>query len=290
MLQQTRVDAVIPYYNAWLSSFPTLDALADADEQAVLKKWEGLGYYSRARNLHAAARLVRERYNSTVPASYDDLRSLPGVGDYTAGAILSIAHQIPAPAVDGNVRRVLSRLFDVDAEPAELRATADELVDAERPGDFNQALMELGARVCTPRSPSCFACPLMLVCAARKHGTIELRPRKKPKKQIPTFRCITLVTLQNEQVILRQRPATGLLASLWEFPAVPKAPRTAASLGEFEHVFTHQRIIYDVWLTNRSRKLLPSERLVLLDDLNDYALPNAQRRIAKAVRQHLSSD
>lgn len=279
MLQQTRVEAVVPHYNRWMQSFPTVAALADAEQHDVLKNWEGLGYYSRARNLHAAARLVREQYAGALPSRYEDLRALPGIGDYTAGAILSIAHQQPLPAVDGNVRRVLSRLYDVDAADSELRSYAADLVDNERPGDFNQSLMELGARVCTPRSPSCFACPVSSRCDALKNGTIELRPRKKARKEIPTEHCITLVTLVDASVILRQRPATGLLAGLWEFPEVATAPAHAKSLGQIEHVFSHKRIIYDVRLSRRRRALKPGERFVSLRDVPAFALPNAQRKI-----------
>ena len=289
MLQQTRVDAVVPYYNAWLESFPTIDALANADEHAVLKKWEGLGYYSRARNLHAAAKVVREAHNGAVPSSYEQLRALPGVGDYTAGAILSIAHRVPAPAVDGNVRRVLSRLFDVDAEPAELRALAARLVDVEQPGDFNQSVMELGATVCTPRSPSCFACPVAHHCDARKNGTIELRPRKKAKKQIPTARVLTLVTLHNGRVVLRRRPRSGLFAGLWEFPESSRLPNDAVEIGQFDHRLTHRRIVHDVWLSHRKKKLHADQAWVPLEDLADYALPKAQRSIADALSRPITA-
>ncbi len=165
MLQQTRVDAVVPYYERWLRRFPTLHALATAEPDEVLRAWEGLGYYARARNLHRAARVVRERHAGDVPSEPAALRELPGVGDYTAGAIASIAFGRREPAVDGNVRRVLARLLDVaDPPPARLRAVAAALVPAERPGDFNQALMELGALVCTARVPRCADCPVRGVC------------------------------------------------------------------------------------------------------------------------------
>ena len=160
MLQQTRVDTVIPYYRRWLERFPTVLALADADEEAVLGSWKGLGYYSRARNLHRAAQVVRDGHDGQVPSDPKDLRALPGVGEYTAGAVASIAFDLPEPVVDGNVRRVLARLHDLaDPTPAQLRALTTELLDRARPGDFNQGLLELGATVCTPRAPKCGSCP-----------------------------------------------------------------------------------------------------------------------------------
>lgn len=178
MLQQTRADTVIPYYERWLRRFPTLDALATAEPDDVLKQWEGLGYYSRARNLQRAARFVRERHRGDVPSEPSALRELPGVGDYTAGAIASIAFGRAEPAVDGNARRVLSRLLDIaDARPTGLNKVATALVPNERPGDFNQAVMELGATICTPRNPRCDECPIGELCRSRARGTQHLRPR-----------------------------------------------------------------------------------------------------------------
>ncbi|HEX2166809.1 MAG TPA: A/G-specific adenine glycosylase, partial [Longimicrobiales bacterium] len=194
MSQQTRVETAIPYYQRWLSRFPTVAALADASPDEVLKAWEGLGYYSRARNLHAAARIVRERHGGEVPVQYDALRALPGVGEYTAGAVSSIAFGARRPAVDGNVRRVLARLLDDPApSPAMLHAAAGALVPAERPGDFNQSLMELGATICTPRAPRCRRCPVAGRCAALAAGTQEQRPLPKPKKVVPTIALATAV-------------------------------------------------------------------------------------------------
>jgi A/G-specific adenine glycosylase len=180
MLQQTRVDTVRPYFERWMRSYPTIDALADADLDDVLRHWQGLGYYGRARNLHRAARLVRERHDGRLPGDPSALRKLPGIGEYTAGAVASIAFGARAPAVDGNVRRVLARLHGLaDPGAAELRRLATALIPAERPGDFNQALMELGATVCTPRSPACGACPLTDWCRAQALGRQEVIPRPR---------------------------------------------------------------------------------------------------------------
>ena len=220
MLQQTRVDTVIPYYEAWLHRFPDVEALAVADEGAVLKAWEGLGYYRRARNLHAAARVVRERWDGEVPSTEAALRDLPGVGKYTAGAVASIAFGQAVPAVDGNVRRVLARLFDVPKPTGRwLRETATALVDRERPGDWNQALMELGATVCTPRAARCESCPVAWACAAKAAGTVAERPAPTVR-HAPRVAVIALAVLRTPggDVLLERRRADGLLAGMWALP------------------------------------------------------------------------
>ncbi|NNL30824.1 MAG: A/G-specific adenine glycosylase [Gemmatimonadetes bacterium] len=218
MLQQTRVDTVVGYYDRWLERFPTVSSLADADEGEVMKAWEGLGYYRRARNLHGAAKAVRERPQG-FPRSSDELRALPGVGEYTAGAVASIVFGEVTPAVDGNVRRVLARLYDEpDPKPAWLRERAAELVDRGRPGDWNQAVMELGATVCTPQGPRCETCPLSVWCAAREAGTAEKRPAARKAKVVPHGRFVLAVVEMGGQVLLQRRPAGGLLGGLWAFP------------------------------------------------------------------------
>lgn len=226
MLQQTRVETVVPYYQRWVARFPDLESLAEAEEDDVLKMWQGLGYYSRARRLQEGARVVRERFAGTVPSDSGTLRELPGVGEYTAGAVASIAFGEVVPAVDGNVKRVLSRLFDLsDPTPSEYRGLAQELVDPDRPGDFNQALMELGALICVPRSPRCVECPVASECLALKRGTVAERPAVRKKKPIPEVDVSVLVALAEDSagdfhLLLRKRPAKGLLAGMWEFPGV----------------------------------------------------------------------
>jgi A/G-specific adenine glycosylase len=226
MLQQTRVETVLPYYGRWVERFPTLEALAEAEEDEVLILWEGLGYYSRARRLHQGAREVRERYSGELPSNSEELRELPGVGEYTAGAIASIAFGEVVPAVDGNVKRVLSRLYDLPKpSAAEFRRIAFDLVDPGRPGDFNQALMELGALVCLPRSPRCPECPLGTECLALARGTVADRPAPKAKKSVPEVDIVVLVAVARDSngrrhLLLRKRPVSGLLAGMWEFPGV----------------------------------------------------------------------
>ena len=233
MLQQTRVETAIPYYDRWMERFPTVEALADGDEESVLKAWEGLGYYSRARNLHRSARLVRERLGGVIPQDSHSLKTLPGIGEYTSGAIASIAYGEVVPAVDGNVRRVLSRLFDLeDPMDASLRKRAGELVDSDRPGDWNQALMELGATVCTPRSPRCSACPLTGECRALAEGTQELRPASKRRPRVRAVSYAVVVALNPAgEVLMVRRPRDGLLGGLWEFPAVEMGVEDAPPVG-----------------------------------------------------------
>jgi A/G-specific adenine glycosylase len=225
MLQQTRVETVIPYYKEWVKRFPDLESLAASEEDEVLKLWQGLGYYSRARNLRRGAMVVRERFGGDLPGSASELMALPGVGEYTAGAVASISFGEVVPAVDGNVRRVLSRLFDLpDPGARELRALASELVDPSRPGDFNQALMEHGALVCKPRSPACGGCPLGGVCQGLHRGTVSERPVKKVRKPVPEVDILVLVAVEfradGHRFFLRKRPDRGLLARMWEFPGV----------------------------------------------------------------------
>jgi A/G-specific adenine glycosylase len=287
MLQQTRVDAVIPYYNRWLATFPDLESLASAELQEVLKHWEGLGYYSRARNLHTAACLVREQYNGHLPNTYESLRELPGVGEYTAGAIASISYNQKHPAVDGNVRRVLSRIFDVPAPDAKaVRPIAEQVVDPRRPGDFNQALMELGATICVPGKPACDSCPVNALCKAFANGTVAERPGRKTRKQVPTEHVNTLVCVDGGRAWLRQRPPQGLLGGLWEFPegAIPEASQ---SLGEVSHTFSHKRIIYHVVACGWTGELRRDGQWVHLEDLASYPLPAAQRKIERLLRAAL---
>jgi A/G-specific adenine glycosylase len=230
MLQQTRVDTVIPYFNNFISKFPTVKHLAEAPEEEVLKCWEGLGYYSRARNLQAGAKMVMELYHGTIPSTKDDVAALKGVGPYTCGAIMSIAYNEPIPAVDGNVMRVISRFFALEDDIAKssTRIKLEKLVETMIPtGEaryFNQALMELGALICTPKSPSCLLCPVMDNCEARLEGREhELPIKSKAKKARVEYRVAVIVEGNGEyegKILVRQRPAEGLLAGMWELPHV----------------------------------------------------------------------
>ncbi|APG28487.1 A/G-specific adenine glycosylase [Syntrophotalea acetylenivorans] len=266
MLQQTGVTTVIPYYERFLQRFANVSALAAASVDEVIELWAGLGYYSRARNLYeAACRVVAER-GGRFPDDLQGLMALPGVGRSTAGAILSIAFDKKAPILDGNVRRVLIRLYAIDEPP---RATAvekilwqraEELTSAERPHDYAQAIMDLGATVCTPRNPDCSVCPLVGLCQAYCLGMVEKLPRRQPRKSVPLVRQVALLLERNGEFLVSKRPLQGMLAGLWEFPCREfkegrEADAVAAELlaglalsgqlvelGQVRHAYSHFRL------------------------------------------------
>jgi len=320
MLQQTRVDAAIPYYERFMERFPTLESLADAPEEEVLKLWEGLGYYSRARNLHAAVREVREKYGGRVPDTPEELRKLKGIGPYTVGAILSIAYDRPEPAVDGNVMRVLARYFclydDVakSATRSKMEHMVRELMPRGAPGDFTQAMMELGALICTPGTPHCLICPVMESCKGRLDGVEqELPVKSKAKPPRVENRLVALVTGENGRVLVRQRPQRGLLAGLWELPHVERPAEDEARdflqeslraagvhvrAGEWfmhvEHTFSHIHWNMEVYVCNGSvaadgpsgesseaagAALPPGYRWMEESELDRYAFPKVFLRV-----------
>jgi A/G-specific adenine glycosylase len=225
MLQQTRVETVVPYYERFLARFPTVEALADAPLEKVLKVWEGLGYYARARNLHAAARQVVIAHQGRLPDTFEGLRALPGVGRYIGGAVASIAFGRDVAAVDGNVRRVLCRVFGIredvtrSAAQRKLETLATDLLPPGRAGAFNEALMELGATVCTPRAPRCDRCPLRDLCWAYAGGDPEALPVRRPRRPVPHYDVAAAVTARADgRVLVAQRNADDMLGGLWEFP------------------------------------------------------------------------
>jgi A/G-specific adenine glycosylase len=245
MLQQTRAQAVVPYFERFLERFPTVEALAAAQEEEALALWSGLGYYSRARNLLRAARLVHAA--GAFPADYAGLRALPGVGDYTAAAVASIAFGLPHAVLDGNVMRVVSRMRNDAAETGSartrerFRAIAQEWLDPLRPGAFNQALMELGATVCLPRNPLCPVCPLQSRCAARAEGTAANLPVKLRKTEPRHIEAVLLVVRKGRRVLLRREAkSASRMAGFWGLPAPEHLPRArlGACLGEFRHTIT----------------------------------------------------
>ena len=315
MLQQTRVETVIPYFEKWMKLFPNVQTLASASERTVLNAWEGLGYYSRARNFHKAAKIVVEKYNGELPRDLDELGKLPGIGRYTVGALASIVFSMDEPALDGNLKRVYARLFDV-SEPVDSpqgekmlwKIARDNLPKGEA-ADFNQALMDLGALICLPKNPRCLICPVMSLCEARENGTQEIRPVKKPKNESPSYVLAAAVIVKRGRVLLAQRPSKGLLGGMWEFPngrvdangnpakALAKALKTAYSLslhvkrtvdpvGIFYHAYTHFKVTvhaYECELT--SDAVGENLKWIRLKDLENYPMGKVDRQIAGEIVQ-----
>lgn len=239
MLQQTRVETVVPYYEAFMSKYPAVDDLAAADFDDVAKLWQGLGYYSRARNLYRAAKVVMTEFGGVIPSSKVEIQSLPGIGPYTAGAVLSIAFDEPVPAVDGNVLRVMARFLGIEAPietstvKQEITAKVEEWLHLGKPSILTQAFMELGATVCTPRAPECPRCPVQGSCVAFKNGSQSRLPVRKPKQ---AKRCVAVYALwyeRNGHVLMHRRPEEGLLAGMWELPAV-EYPLNSRSSGKLQ--------------------------------------------------------
>ena len=303
MLQQTRVEAVVGYFHRFMDLFPTVETLAAADEQEVLKAWEGLGYYSRARNLHRAAREIMARYGGVFPDTLKEIRSLPGIGPYTAGAIASISYDLPVPAVDGNVLRVMARLDGIETDVL-LPASKEDITRRVRamylPGKANpltQGLMELGALVCVPGIPRCQDCPLKGYCRAYQTDRQETLPVRSPRKQQTMSRLCAGLIRTGGGILVAQRPDTGMLANLWEFPLVKRGrskKQTMAAFhesygigiesmekaGHVRHVFTHRIWEVDVY---RARGTLDTDRcrVVPLDKLDAYPMPNAFQKMKK---------
>jgi A/G-specific adenine glycosylase len=315
MLQQTKVDTVIPYFQKFIEQFPTLEALAEADEEEVLKAWEGLGYYSRVRNLHAAVKEVTEQYGGKIPDNREQFAKLKGVGPYTTGAVLSIAYGIPEPAVDGNVMRVLSRIFLVweDIAKAGTRKLFEDVVrqiiSHENPSYFNQGLMELGALICTPRNPACLLCPVQAHCRAFQEGVqaeLPVKTKKANVKQVPIIAAV--LKDENGKVLIRKRGSEGLLANLWEFPNCEAADGQAspeerleaflkeqygikAQLGQpftaLEHAFSHLIWKITVYDGKIAGKFTETEQLKLVDEkeIESYAFPVSHQRIWREYKQ-----
>ena len=314
MLQQTRVEAVVPYFEKWMSLFPDIPSLANASEREVLNAWEGLGYYSRARNLHKAARIVAEDFGGEIPRDLEALRRLPGVGRYTLGAIASIAFGMDVSALDGNIKRVYARIFDVE-EPVDSLAGEKilwELADRNLPqghaGDYNQALMDLGATICVPRNPRCLICPVMKLCKARQNGTQNQRPVKSPKKEVPHYVHAAAVVIERGRVLLAQRPSRGLLGGMWEFPngrvsgdpakGLPKALKTGyglcvrvrrgsqeqGALAIIQHGYTHFHVTVHVFPGELISKAGETNlKWVSLNRLDAYPMGKIDRQIARMI-------
>lgn len=313
MLQQTRVDTVIPYYERFLNRFPTIESLAEANDDAVIKEWEGLGYYSRARNLHSAVKEVVAEYGGKVPDQVEQISKLKGVGPYTTGAILSIAYDKKVPAVDGNVMRVFSRLFLIEDDISQqttrkkMEKVANRLIPESAPGDFNQALMELGAMVCTPQSPKCLFCPIQSVCKAYQEGREAELPRKKKATPPKPVDVVFIWIVSENKVLIEKRPENGLLANMWSIPTIEIPPKenylkvfnelcdtkniqltNIVIRGNLDHIFSH--VHWKITLVQADLKEIPSLpeqwEWVDFDQLYTRAFPNVYR---KALQQLVPS-
>ena len=317
MLQQTQVNTVLPFYHEFLQRFPDLKRLAGADLQAVLKIWEGLGYYARARNLHKAAAIVINQHAGIVPQRWEDFRKLPGVGDYIAAAVLSIAFEKPYPVVDGNVKRVLARLNLIEdpvnnsSSMKKFRQIAAELLENRQPGTFNQAVMELGAVVCKPQNPLCSACPIESMCRAYQAGRVAQFPKRLIKPPTPQYRIAVGVVFKNGQMLITRRKTEGLLGGLWEFPGgkirqgesaaaacireikeeVNLSIRIDSHLALVKHAYTHFKILMEVfccaYVSGRIKLNGPADhRWIRLDQLEDYPFPKANHKFLPQLRQY----
>lgn len=306
MLQQTKVDTVIPYFTQFIEKFPTIHDLAKADEQAVLKSWEGLGYYSRARNLQNAVKEVVASYGGEVPSNPSDLGSLKGVGPYTKGAILSIAYDQPEPAVDGNVMRVLARILKMKEDIAKpqtkkiVEQHVRELISHEDPSSFNQGMMELGAIVCTPKNPMCILCPVREHCQAFAEGIEKQLPIKSKAKKQKTLPYVALLIRNHQQkYLIEKRPDTGLLANLWQFPMISVTETgfnqivswfekeygiqvtLKREVGSLKHVFSH--LIWELEVheaeSTSTQTSLSNAQFVSREEMDEYPFPVSHQKM-----------
>ena len=291
MLQQTQVRKVVDYYQRFLERFPTLEQLAEADLQGLLKMWEGLGYYARARNLRKAAKIIVSDMDGKVPTDYKTFRKLPGVGDYTAAAVQSIAFGHSHAAVDGNVKRVIARMFMLDSPVNDTRfqrlfqEKASFLLDRDQPSAFNQAMMELGAMICRPKAPLCTICPVNLFCAAFQAACLDQFPLSLKRRPIPSYHLVVAVIRRDDQILIVQRRTDGLLGGLWEFPCGEidnvEEPLEDACwrtikggfnlqievtifLTQIKHAYTHFKTIMEIF----ECRYLSGE--IVLDQMQDY--------------------
>jgi A/G-specific adenine glycosylase len=316
MLQQTQVKTVIPYFLNFKSRFPTLEAFAGADLQTVLKLWEGLGYYARARNFHKAARIIVEEMNGVIPDDFYGFQKLPGIGDYIGSAVQSIAFGRPLAVVDGNVKRVLARLYSMEVpvnkpdSHGPFKALADLHLDRHDPGTFNQAMMELGALVCSPKKPDCAACPVSEFCEAFLSGTVDQFPKRAASRRVPTVHIAAGIVRKNGKVLITRRKLNGLLGGLWEFPGGKLEKGEEASLAcireikeetglavgieshltTIRHAYTHFKIKMDVYycryISGRIRLNGPIDyKWVRLTDIDQFAFPKANLKFIPLIRE-----
>lgn len=312
MLQQTQVETVIPYFFNWIKRFPSIEDVAQASEEDVLKLWEGLGYYSRCRNFHKATQIVMEQHNGKIPKTYDTFLSLPGVGPYTAAAVMSIAFQIPIPAMDGNIKRIIARILGRKKMGLHAHARMESFLNKNicynRPGDFNQALMDLGSSICTPKSPKCFQCPISINCLAFQSGSPDNFPTVLKKKKSPHYKVVAGLIWDNGKFYIQRRNKKSLLGGLWEFPGgkVEKGESFEEALkrelieecniepiihrkaGSIKHVFSHFSIDLNVFHCSPNGQV-PTTDLpntwITPKEIIQYPFPSANHKLFKILDQ-----
>ncbi|WP_069130234.1 A/G-specific adenine glycosylase [Rhodohalobacter halophilus] len=322
MLQQTRVDTVIPYYHRFLEAFPTVHALAEANQQQVLKLWEGLGYYSRGRNLYQAAKMVVDEFDGKIPDDYKTITKLKGIGPYTAAAVLSIAFEKKHAVVDGNVLRVMARYFGIQNDirsgktKRQIQRLADEMISENSPGDFNQAVMELGATVCTPTNPKCEDCPLSVDCVAYQTVQTDTIPYKSPAKKVPHHHIgVGLIVNQKNELLIALRPNDAMLGGLWEFPGGKQekgekieetvSRELSEELGvsvqvfdkfmQLKHAYSHFKItMHAFWcsIVDGSPKPISGKEIqwVTLNQIDRYPFPKANKTLIEKLHELEQSD
>ncbi len=320
MLQQTQVQQVVPYYLRFMVRFPTIQTLAKAPIIKVLKAWEGMGYYSRARNLHQTAQIIVKQFAGEIPSDFQDLLKLPGIGRSTAGAILSLGYNKPFPVLDGNIRRVLIRFFYIDLDPGKtdtinkLWGVIQGIIPLRKAGRFNEALMELGALVCHPDNPDCIHCPLKKDCLGFRSGHPGTLPVKRTRKPIPHFEVTAAVIQNRKKILITQRPEKGLLGGLWEFPGGKKEPgesleqclereireelNIAVKVGEcfirVRHAYTHFRITLNCFFCRKlNGRITPigvmDFRWVSPEELDRFPFPRADQKVIEYLKEKFSA-
>jgi len=318
MLQQTQVETVIPYYHKFIKKFDTVERLANASQEEVLKVWEGLGYYSRARNLHRAAKLIVNNYNSDLPPDREELLEIPGFGPYTANAILSLVFNQAYGVVDGNIKRVLSRLYAIKDDirnsrtQNKIQQLMDNLLPAKHPGEFNEAMMELGATICTPTSPLCSVCPLSMHCQARKNKIETILPYKSKRTKIPTKQFLACIVYHQDLILMAKRPQHEMLAGLWEFPVFKYYNGGNGSGGEIatirdyfnletcfkkswpavKHTYTHFHLTLYSKLFKAASSEFKSEfykdyQWIMIDDIKKLPVHKAMWKVLNKIEEEL---
>tara|TARA_B100001250_G_C19816896_1_gene798984 strand:+ start:3512 stop:4576 length:1065 start_codon:yes stop_codon:yes gene_type:complete len=312
MLQQTQIQTVIPYYKKWINKYPTLKSVANADQELLLKLWEGLGYYSRCKNFHKATKIVLREYGGIIPSNWSEFRALPGVGDYTAGSVLSIAYNQPYIAIDGNVKRVIARVLGLknlsNRNMSRIKKYLNNNILIDNPGDFNQALMELGARVCSPKNPSCELCPISIECKAFASGSSESYPSPAKKKKVPHYTVVVGLIWREDKFYIQKRVENGMLPGLWEFPGgkvevgeslthalrreikeeCGAQPKILKKIGEIKHAYTHFSITfhgYHCEENNTSIHCHQNSQWIKPTQINKFPFPKANHKLFSILKK-----